>query len=99
MNDYLKTLSKHRRLAILRHLAEIPEYTGNASILQDVLAGLGLSSSRAQIITDLSWLRENGFVEFDPVAEFVVVAATSRGIEIARGLATHPEIQRPSPKV
>lgn len=99
MNDYLKTLSKHRRLAILRHLAEIPEYTGNASILQDVLGGLGLSSSRAQIVTELSWLRENGLVEFDPSADFVVVTATGRGIEIARGLATHPEIQRPSPKV
>lgn len=99
MNDYLKTLSKHRRLAILRHLAEIPEYTGNASILQDVLQGLGLSSSRAQIVTDLTWLRENGFVEFDPSVEFVVVSATARGIEIARGLSTHPDIQRPSPKV
>lgn len=99
MNDYMKTLNKHRRLAILRHLAEIPEYTGNASILQDVLMGLGLSASRAQIVTELSWLRENGLVEFDPNADFVVVTATVRGVEIARGLATHPEIQRPSPKV
>lgn len=98
MNDYLKTLTKHRRLAILRHLAEIPEYTGNASILQDVLLGLGLTSTRAQIITELSWLRENGFVEFDPAADFVVVTATARGVEIARGIATHPDIQRPSPR-
>jgi len=99
MSDYLKTIGRHRRLAILRHLEAIPEYTGNASILQDVLKGLGLASSRDQIVTELAWLREQGFVTFDPSADFVVVTATARGVDIARGLATHPEIQRPSPRV
>lgn len=99
MSDYLKTINRHRRLAILRHLEAIPEYTGNASILQDVLRGLGLTSSRDQIVTELAWLREQGFVAFDPAADFVVVTATARGVDIARGLATHPDIQRPSPKV
>jgi hypothetical protein len=99
MTDYVKTLAKHRRLAILRHLEAIPEYTGNASILQDVLKGLGLASSRDQIVTELSWLREQGLVEFDPRAEFVVVSATARGVDIARGLATHPDIQRPNPRI
>lgn len=99
MTDYVKRIERHRRLAILRYLEAIPEYTGNASILQDVLRGVGLPTSRDQIVTELAWLREQGFVSFDPAADFVVVTATARGVDIARGLATHPEIQRPSPRV
>jgi hypothetical protein len=98
MNDYGETLRRHRRLAILRHLEAIPEYTGNASILQDVLRGLGLPSSRDQVVTELAWLREQGLITYDPAADFLVVTATARGVEIARGLAAHPQIQRPGPK-
>jgi hypothetical protein len=98
MTDYAKTVRLHRRLAILRHLEAIPEYTGNAAILQDVLRGLGLPSSRDQVITELAWLREQGFVSYNAEADFLVVTATARGVDIARGVATHPEIQRPSPK-
>ncbi len=98
MNDYAQTLRRHQRLAILRHLEAIPEYTGNASILQDVLRGLGLPVTRDQITSELVWLREQGFVAFDGMSDFLVVTATSRGIEIARGQSTHPEVQRPSPR-
>lgn len=97
--DYAHTLRLHRRLAILRHLADCAEYTGNASILQDVLRGLGLPSSRDQVITELAWLREQGFLSYTDGGDFIVVTATARGVDIARGLATHPEVQRPSPKV
>ncbi len=95
MTDYADTLRKHRRLAILRHLEALPEYTSNASILQDVLAGVGLPSTRDQVTTEIAWLKEQGFVTAQGET-FVVVTATARGAEIARGLATHPDIQRPS---
>lgn len=98
MNDYGEYQRKHRRLAMLRHLAEIEEYTGNVAILQDVLTGVGLPSTRSQIVTELSWLKEQGFLTYDPAQDFIVATATMRGVEIARGLATHPDIQRPSPK-
>lgn len=97
MTDYLDTLRRHRRLAILRHLEASPEYTSNASILQDVLAAVGLRSTRDQVTTEIAWLREQGFVLAEGEG-FVVVTATARGAEIARGLATHPDIQRPSPR-
>lgn len=97
MTDYLDTLRRHRRLAILRHLEASPEYTSNAAILQDVLAGVGLRSTRDQVTTEIAWLREQGFVLAEGES-FVVVTATARGAEIARGLATHPDIQRPSPR-
>lgn len=99
MSDYASTLRKHRRLAILRHLADCAEYTGNASILQDVLRGLGLPSTRDQVVTELTWLREQGFVAFEDRAEFIVVTASARGVELAKGIATHPDVQRPSPRV
>lgn len=97
--DYSITLRQHRRLAILRHLAECAEYTGNASILQDVLRGLGLPSSRDQVITELAWLREQGFLSYADSGDFIVVTVTARGVDIARGLASHPDVLRPSPKV
>ncbi len=97
MTEYAETLRKHRRLAILRHLEALPEYTSNASILQDVLAGVGLPSTRDQVTTEIAWLREQGFVTTQGEA-FMVVTATARGAEIARGIATHPDVQRPSPR-
>lgn len=98
MNDYGDYHRRHRRLAILRHLEAIPEYCGNASILQDVLRGVGLPATRDQVVTELTWLKEQGFVSYDEKADFLVVTATARGVEIARGLASHPDIQRPSPR-
>jgi len=98
MSDYQETLRRHRRLAILRHLAACAEYTSNASILVDVLRGVGVTSTRSQVITELAWLSEQGFVHNDDRGDFVITSATDRGAEIAQGLATHPDIQRPTPR-
>jgi hypothetical protein len=97
MTDYSDSLRRHRRIAILRHLEASVEYTSNAAILQDVLAGVGLPSTRDQVVTEIGWLVEQGFAKTHGDG-FLVVAATLRGAEIARGIATHPEIQRPSPR-
>ncbi len=98
MNDYADTVRKHRRLAILRHLEQCHDYTSNASILGDVLDGVGVSSSHSQILTELTWLAENDFAKTEDNGGFVVAEATRSGVEIAQGRATHPEIQRPRPK-
>lgn len=95
MADYAATVRKHRRLAILRHLEQVSGYTANASILRDVLNGVGVGSTFDQVITELAWLSENGMVLMNDHGDFVIAEATMRGIEIARGEATHPEIQRP----
>ncbi|HAW49177.1 MAG TPA: hypothetical protein DCX34_18420 [Roseovarius sp.] len=95
MADYAATVRKHRRLAILRHLEQVSGYTANASILRDVLHGVGVSSTFDQVITELAWLQENGMVTVSDHGDFVIAEATLRGIEIARGEATHPDIQRP----
>lgn len=99
MSDYAGEVRKHRRLAILRHLEACPEYTANASLLQSVLTAVGISSTRDQVVTEIVWLTENGFATHIDHGDFMVVVATQRGAEIARGLATHPEIQRPRPRL
>ncbi|PCH70271.1 MAG: hypothetical protein COC12_08430 [Rhodobacteraceae bacterium] len=96
--SYAETLRRHRRLAILRHLEGCMDYTSNASILVDVLDGVGVTSSRDQVVTELAWLKENGFISYEDRVDFIVAEATRRGVEIARGIATHPDIQRPGPR-
>jgi len=98
MTDYSDHIRRHRRLAILRHLEACSEYTSNVSILADVLRGVGVQSTRSQVVTELSWLKENGFVTTVDHGDFVVATATLSGAEIARGVTTHPEIQRPQPR-
>ncbi|MFE3838871.1 VpaChn25_0724 family phage protein [Pseudogemmobacter sonorensis] len=98
MTNYAEHIRRHRRLAILRHLEACSEYTSNVSILSDVLRGVGVQSTRSQVVTELAWLKENGFVTAIDHGDFVVATATVSGAEIARGVTTHPEIQRPQPR-
>ena len=98
MNDYAETMRRHRRLGILRHLEQCPEYTSNTSILTDMLRGVGVQSSRDQVRTEVAWLAEQGLATVTGEGEFAVVRATTRGCEIALGIVTHPDIQRPRPR-
>ena len=97
MSDYIETLSRHRRLTILRFLADSPEYTSNVSILEDVCNNGGVTSNRDQVVTDLGWLREQGFADYKGEGDFIVVTATARGVEIAQGKTRHEGVQRPRP--
>ena len=92
---YKETLSKHRRLAILRFLSDCPEYTTNASILTDVVNAMGIASSRDQISGELDWLKEQGFVDYHHHGAIIIATASARGIEIATGRAFHHGVQRP----
>ncbi|KJS43550.1 MAG: hypothetical protein VR71_10110 [Roseovarius sp. BRH_c41] len=83
-------------MAILRHLEQVSGYTANASILRDVLNGVGVGSTFDQVTTELAWLQEVGMVTMIDHGDFVIAEATRRGIEVARGEAPHPDVQRPS---
>lgn len=99
MTDYAAERQRHVRLAILRHLEGSTEYTSNSSILFDVLRGVGLPSSRDQVAGECAWLAEQGFVVVTGAGDFVVVKASGRGVDLAQGLATHPGVQRPRPRI
>jgi Fe2+ or Zn2+ uptake regulation protein len=95
--SYSNLVRTHARIAILRFLEGAPRYTTNASMLTTALPRLGIPFTRDQVETELAWLQEQGLVETEENAGFVVATATVRGVEIAQGLATHPQIQRPRP--
>lgn len=97
MSNYSSTLSKHRRLTILRFLDDSAEYTSNASIMVEVCNSLGVASTRDQVAGEIAWLNEQGLVTYEDNSGFMVVTATARGIEIARGVARHDGVQRPRP--
>lgn len=95
MSKYIQTLSKHRRLTILRFLAESPEYTSNASILMDVCNDLGVTSTRDQLLGDITWLTDQGMITKEDHNGFIIATATGLGVEIAQGLTRHDGVQRP----
>lgn len=97
MSDYQETLRQHARLAILRALEDAPRYTSNLSMLTTILPGFGISFTRDQTKTELGWLEEQGLIETETLRAVVIVTATVRGIEVAQGIARHPDIQRPRP--
>ncbi len=96
--SYDDDVRRHRRLAILRHLEACSEYTSNVSILTDVLRGVGIQSTRSQVITELTWLKENGMISTVDHGDFVVATASTSGVEIAQGIGSHPEVKRPRPR-
>ncbi len=97
-NAYAATLDAHRRLCILTHLAHCLDYASNSEILLDVCNGLGITTSRDRLIGTLAWLNEQGLIDLEDHAGFVLVSATPRGVDLARGRARHPGVKRPAPK-
>ncbi|MCF6432922.1 hypothetical protein [Leisingera sp. MMG026] len=95
--SYAETLSQHRRLTILKFLADSPEYTSNASIMEHVCNDYGVTTSRDQIMGELDWLQEQGLVTYKDNGSFRVATATSRGVDVALGKARNPGVQRPRP--
>ncbi|MGR3501591.1 VpaChn25_0724 family phage protein [Pseudaestuariivita sp.] len=94
MNDN----TAHRRLSILRHLAQSSEYTSNASILVDVCRGVGIPTTTDQMRTTLAWLQEQELIELTDHSHVVIATATARGVEVAHGQAAHPGVKKPSPR-
>lgn len=98
MSPYLAHQSRHRRLAILRVLAEAPGYTGNDSLLATIVNDFGIVSTRDQVRGELTWLRDQGFVSLKDTAGVLVATMTEAGGELAAGRRTDPGVARPSPK-
>jgi hypothetical protein len=98
MSDYINLVRRDRRQQILVWLDSCSEYTSNGDTIRTILNHGGISSTADEVLTELWWLREQGFATLDDHGGFVVVTATQRGVEIARGIARHPEVSRPRPR-
>lgn len=92
---YLETMRRHLRLSILLLLKDAPEYRLNDSVLRDALQPYGFNPSRDQVRGELAWLAENGLIEAHEAGKLLVAKATARGVDVALGRSTHPDVQRP----
>ncbi|WP_172298325.1 hypothetical protein [Pseudoruegeria sp. HB172150] len=97
MSAYAETVREHARLAILRFLEDAPQYTSNVSMLATQLPSLGIAFTRDQVVAECAWLQEQGLANTEDHSGFVVVTATVRGAEVARGIARHPGVHRRGP--
>jgi len=93
----MAVFNEHLRLSILRTLSGAPGYRTNSSIIHTVTEEFGLVATRDQIKTELSWLAEQGLTVNTDVGSVVVAVLTERGLDVAKGAAIQPGVQRPSP--
>lgn len=94
---FVQLQAENRRCALLRFLADDPDYSLNTSILQTVLEAIGHGVSRDQIDTDAAWLEEQGLVDREDLGGIVVVKLTRRGLDVAAGRTVAPGVKRPGP--
>jgi hypothetical protein len=94
---YEETLREHARLAMLRFMEDAPGYRTNVSMLTALLPGVGIILGRDQIMTEAHWLQEQGLAECEDLGAITIVTATTRGIEVAKGIVKVPGVQRPRP--
>ena len=92
--------AEHQRIAILRMLAEQPDYRSNASVLADALPRVAhISVTRSQVLTEIAYLESIGALRQEDMGNGVVgVELTDRGLDAARGLIVLPGVKRPSPR-
>lgn len=94
-----KLITSNRRLAILRFLAEDVDYSLNTSVLQSALAHIGHGVSRDVVEADAAWLAEQALVSLERLdMPVTVITLTVRGLDVAKGLTSHPGVDRPLPR-
>ena len=89
----------NRRLAILRFLMGEPDYSMNTSVLQTALRHIGHGVPRDTEEADAAWLAEQGLATVEGLdIPVTVLRLTSRGADVASGVAAHPGVDRPLPR-
>lgn len=93
--SFEKILTEDRRLVILRILQEQVSYKANSSVLAMAMEHFGHALSRDYMRTQLAWLAEQGLVVIDDIGPVLVATLTTRGQEVAKGVAVVPGVSRP----
>lgn len=94
-------IDEDRRLVILRTLNEADHYRLNESLLERVLATVGVMPAGRDVLRGhLSWLEQNGLVTVEKITvehgeQLWIATATRAGTEVARG-RPYPGVARPS---
>lgn len=90
-------LAADRRLVILRLLADSSGYAANEFIVQAILADLGHEVGGDKLRTELAWLAEQGLLSTAMVGGVQIATLSARGLDVARGRALVPGVNRPQP--
>lgn len=92
---YKELLTEQERLVILRILSELNGYTSNNSIITELLQTWGLRVSHDLTKTHLRWLEEQELVTIEAINDVLIATLTTRGEDVAKGLATVDGVKRP----
>jgi hypothetical protein len=97
MSGFHEFMAEHLRLSLLRLLKEAGG-SANESVLRQGATALGHHwAGRAEMRTQLEWLKERGLVTHEWFDDKVLVAhLTDRGIDVAEGRTVVEGVTRPS---
>ena len=98
MTDFSDFQTAGRRLCILRILSRRTQFTTNEYSLNDELKGAyGHIVSTDRLHNDLAWLDEQDVVVLQTPRAGRIVTLTTRGSDVANGLAEVPGVEKPRP--
>ncbi|WP_028574348.1 VpaChn25_0724 family phage protein [Desulfonatronovibrio hydrogenovorans] len=92
---YQETITKNRRLEILRLLAETPGYEAGQGMIYQALPVAG---SFDQVAGDLDWLEEQQLVKISSPGGYRIARITQRGLDVATGKSRVTGVARPLPE-
>lgn len=93
-----KVMSEHQRLSILLALGAMNGYQTNDSMLQSACAAYGHNMSNDRVLSHLAWLKEQDLVSLEKLGSYTMAKLTSRGQDVAEGVATCPGVNKPRAK-
>jgi hypothetical protein len=98
--SFRDVITEDMRLVILRFLEESAgDYRLNSSILHKLLGmKAGYTTPRDKMLTELSWLKEQGLIDLEESCNIYIATLTQRGLDVVSGSARVPGVARPSPR-
>lgn len=98
--SFSDVITADMRLVMLRFLMESDgDYRLNSSILHKLLdMKAGYTTPRDKMVTELFWLKEQGYIELEESGSIYIATLTNRGLDVASGRARVNGVARPSPR-
>lgn len=95
---FTQIMRQYNRRAILTLLAYDNDYRLSADMIVDGLRANGQTITHDQLLSEMHWLAEQGFITLTTIAVLTIATLTDRGLDIARGQTRAPGIRdlRPS---
>lgn len=78
-------LSRHRRLAILCVLTDLPGKTGNIPLLRDCIGRFGLATDIDILREEVRFLKQAGLISLDDEVSVWRICLLERGFEVTKG--------------